>query len=172
MLFLASERNLTHARCEFQPWVNYIAGVYNLSVTIVHDDKDDVRTNNSLPVYYYSSQNLSLTSVRPDEVLLGDLPKHVTLNGSGFFDWKETVCYFGSQKNRDVTYINETHLQCEVSLFFAIVTCITFRQTKTSLIRFPKLKSTKILVKCSWNTFKMISVMRVTPFPSFKVSFR
>lgn len=117
MQLLASERNLTHARCEFQPWVNYTAGVYNLSVTIVHDDQADVRTNNSLPVYYYSSQDLSLTSVLPDEVLKDDLPQHVTLNGSGFFDWKETVCYFDSQKTRDVIYINETHLQCRVSLF-------------------------------------------------------
>ena len=118
MLLLASEKNLTHARCEFQPWVNYAAGVYNLSVTIVHNDTANVTTNNSLPVYYYSSQNLSLTGVVPNEVPKEDLPQHVTLNGSGFFDWKETVCYFGSQKTRDVIYINETHLQCEVSLFF------------------------------------------------------
>ena len=102
--------------------------MYNLSVTIVHNDKVVLRTNNSLPVYYYSRQNLSLTSVIPDEVLKADLPQDVTLNGSGFFDWKETVCYLGSQKTEDVTYINETHLECKVSLFVAIVTGIfTFR---------------------------------------------
>ena len=121
---LASEKNLTHARCEFQQWDNYTAGVYNLSVTIVHDDKADVRTNNLLPVYYYSRQDLSLTSVIPDEVLKADLPQYVTLNGSGFFDWKETVCYFGSRETRDVLYINETHLGCKVRIFVAIVTGI------------------------------------------------
>lgn len=115
MLLLATQRNLTHVRCEFQPWVNYTAGVYNLSVTIVHSNQADVRTNKSLPVYYYSRSDLSLTSVIPNEVLKGDLPQYVILNGSGFFDWKETVCYFGSQETRDVLYVNETHLQCKVS---------------------------------------------------------
>lgn len=115
MLLLATQRNLTHVRCEFQPWVNYTAGVYNLSVTIVHSNQADVRTNKSLPVYYYSRSDLSLTSVIPNEVLKGDLPQYVILNGSGFFDWKETVCYFGSQETRDVVYVNETHLQCKVS---------------------------------------------------------
>jgi len=110
----ASERNLTHASCEFQPWENYTVGVYNLSVTIVHDNEMDVKTNNSLPVYYYSSQDLFLTNVIPAEVLKGDPPEYVTLNGSGFFDWKETVCYFGSQETRDVIYNNETHLECKV----------------------------------------------------------
>ena len=110
--------------------------MYNLSVTIVHDDMADVRTNNSLPVYYYSSQNLSLASVIPDEVLKGDLPQNVTLRGSGFFDWKETVCYFGSQETRDVIYINETHLQCKVSRFASLVTgMITFSRSTMSLIR-------------------------------------
>lgn len=123
MLLLASERNLTHARCEFQPWDNYTAGVYNLSVTIVHNDKADVKTNNSLPVYYYSSPDLSLTSVIPDEVLKEDLPQYVTLNGSGFFDWKETVCYFGPQETSDVNFINDTHLECKVSRFIAIEAC-------------------------------------------------
>ena len=96
--------------------------MYNLSVTIVHDNDTDVRTNNSLPVYYYSSENLSLTSVIPDEVLKDDLPQYVTLSGSGFFDWKETVCYFGPRETRDVIYINETHLQCKVSRFASMVT--------------------------------------------------
>ena len=109
--------------------------MYNLSVTIVHDDKPDVRTNNSLPVYYYSRQDLSLTSVIPHEVLKGDLPQYVTLNGSGFFDWRETVCYFGSQEARDVIYNNETHLQCKVRCRVAIVTCITFTQSTAPLIR-------------------------------------
>ena len=136
LLLLASERNLTHARCEFQPWANYTVGVYNLSVTIVHDNEMDVRTNNSLPVYYYSSQDLFLTSVIPAEILKGDPPEYVTLNGSGFFDWEETVCYFGSQETMDIIYINETHLKCKVSRFVAIVTCVSsFTHSMTSLIR-------------------------------------
>lgn len=114
MLLLGSQRNLTHVRCKFQPWVNYTAGVYNLSVTIVHNDKPDVKTNKSLPVYYYSSPDLSLTSVTPNKTLKGDLPRYVTLNGSGFFDWKETVCYFGSQESSDVIYVDETRLRCKV----------------------------------------------------------
>ncbi|XP_078356225.1 uncharacterized protein LOC144641040, partial [Oculina patagonica] len=109
----ASQRNLTHVRCEFQPWVNYTAGVYNLSVTIVHSNQANVRTNKSLPVYYYSRSDLSLTNVIPNVVLKGDLPQYVTLNGSGLFNWTETVCYFGSQETRDVVYVNETHLQCK-----------------------------------------------------------
>lgn len=154
LLLLASERNLTYARCEFQPWENYTVGVYNLSVTIVHDNEMDVRTNNSLQVYYYSTQDLFLTSVIPAEILKGDPPEYVTLNGSGFFDWKETVCYFGSQETRDVIYINETHLKCKVSRFVAIVTRVSsFAQSTTSLI-WNGLKRTTIPAKCSWSTFK------------------
>lgn len=118
MLLVASQRNLTHARCEFQPWVNYTAGVYNLSVTIAHSSQPDVKINESLQVYYYKTSDLYLTSVLPNEVLKGDLPQYVTLNGTGFFDWKETVCYIGSQETRDVVYNNETHLQCKVSCAF------------------------------------------------------
>lgn len=114
MLFLAIERNLTHALCEFEPSVSYPAGVYNLSVTIVQNGKADVKTNKSLPVYYYRTQDLSLTSVIPNELLKEDLPLNVTLNGRGFFNWKETRCYFGSLESSDVIFVNETHIQCKV----------------------------------------------------------
>ena len=70
--------------------------------------------NNSLQIYYYLSPDLSLTDVTPNEVLMEDLPQYVTLVGSGFFDWKDTVCYFGSQESSDVNYINDTHLECKV----------------------------------------------------------
>ena len=112
--FLATERNLTHARCEFQPWDEDIAGVYNLSLTIVHDGKPDLKMHSSLPVFYYLRADLFLTNVIPSEVLKEDLPQYVTLNGSGFFDWKETVCYFGSQESSAVIFINDTHLECKV----------------------------------------------------------
>ena len=74
-----------------------------------------METNNSLPVYYYSSSDLSLTRVVPDEVVLDDLPKFVTLVGTGFFDWTETVCYFSSQASHQVTFISDTELRCRVS---------------------------------------------------------
>lgn len=112
---LATARNLTHAQCEFQPWDENIAGVYNLSITIVHNDKPDLKINNSLPIYYYLRPDLTLTNVIPSEVLMEDLPRYVTLAGSGFFDWKETVCYFGSQESSDVNFINDTQLECKVS---------------------------------------------------------
>ena len=89
--------------------------MYDLSVTIVHTNQPDVKTNSSLPVYYYSSSDLSLTAVIPDEVLIEDLPQNVTLAGSGFFDWIATVCYFGSQESNEVIFINDTHLKCTVS---------------------------------------------------------
>ncbi|XP_020629941.1 uncharacterized protein LOC110067014 [Orbicella faveolata] len=111
----AAARNLTHARCEFQPWDENIAGVYNLSLTIVHNGKPDLKINNSLPVFYYMRPDLSLTNVIPSEVLMEDLPQYVTLVGSGFFDWKETVCYFGSQESSVVNFINDTHLECKVT---------------------------------------------------------
>ena len=44
-----------------------------------------------------------------------DLPQYVTLVGSGFIDWVETVCHFGSQEIDNVVFVNETHLQCMVS---------------------------------------------------------
>ena len=116
--FLAAARNLTHARCEFQPWDENIAGVYNLSLTIVHNGKPDLKINNSLPVFYYMRPDLSLTNVIPSEVLMEDLPQYVTLVGSGFFDWKETVCYFGSQESSVVNFINDTHLECKVKWWF------------------------------------------------------
>lgn len=89
--------------------------MYDLSVTIVHTNQPDVKTNSSLPVYYYSSSDLSLTAVIPDEVLIEDLPQYVTLVGSDFFNWTETVCYFGSQESNEVIFINDTHLECIVS---------------------------------------------------------
>ena len=89
--------------------------MYNLSVILVQNDGSHVKTNKSLSVYYYSRQDLSLTSVTPNEVLKEDLSRYVTLVGSGFFDWKETVCYFNSRESRDVIYVNETHLKCKVS---------------------------------------------------------
>lgn len=115
---LATARNLTHARCEFQPWAENIAGVYNLSLTMVHNGKPDLKINRSLLVYYYLTSNLSLTNVIPDEVVMEDLPQYVTLVGSGFFDWRETVCYFGSQESSDVNFINDTHLECKVKRWF------------------------------------------------------
>lgn len=112
---LATSRNLTHVLCEFQPWAGYSEGVYNLSITVVHSNLQNVKTNKRLQVYYYSSGNLSLTSVVPKEVMKDDLPQYVTLVGSGFFDWVETVCHFGSQEIDNVVFVNETHLQCMVS---------------------------------------------------------
>ena len=116
--FLATARNLTHARCEFQPWAENIAGVYNLSLTMVHSGKPDVKINSSLSVYYYLRPDLSLTKVIPSEVLMEDLPQYVTLVGSGYFDWRETVCYFGSQESTNVNFINDTHLECKVKIWF------------------------------------------------------
>ena len=84
-------------------------------MVIVHNNLPDVETNNSLPVYYYSSSDLSLTRVVPDEVLLDDLPIFVILVGTGFFDWTETVCYFGSQDSHQVNFVNDTVLRCRVS---------------------------------------------------------
>ncbi|CAH3198223.1 unnamed protein product, partial [Porites evermanni] len=91
----ATSTNLTHAQCEFQPWADYIPGRYNLSVIITQSGQADVKTNTSLQIYYYNCTDLSLTGVVPNEVLLDELPRYVTLEGSGFFDWEETVCYFG-----------------------------------------------------------------------------
>lgn len=109
---------MTHARCEFQPWAENIAGVFNLSLTMVHNGKPDLKINRSLLVYYYLTSNLSLTNVIPDEVVMEDLPQYVTLVGIGFFDWRETVCYFGSQESSDINFINDTHLECKVKRWF------------------------------------------------------
>lgn len=76
-----------------------------------------MKTNISLLVYYYSCSDLSLTSASPHEVLIDELPRNVTLVGSGFFDWEfaETVCYFGSQSTRDVVFVNASAIMCKVS---------------------------------------------------------
>ena len=88
--------------------------MYNLSVVITQSGQPNVKTNTSLQVYYYSCADLSLTSVEPNEVLLDELAQYVTLVGSGFFDWEETVCYYGSQETSDVVYVNASHMRCKV----------------------------------------------------------
>lgn len=115
--FLATERNLTHARCEFQSPVNYTAGPYSLSVTVA-----DVKINTSLPVYIYSLSDLSVTSAIPDNVIKDDLPRLVTVIGTGFFNHSKAKirCYYGHKESTEVIFINETHLQCKVSGFCAI----------------------------------------------------
>lgn len=117
IILQATERNLTHARCVFQPWTNYTAGEYNLSVILVHNGALQVKVNESVPVYYYNSSNLALRNVTPYEIPKDDLPDYVTLIGDGFFDWKETVCYFDSHESKDLIFVNETHLKCKVSVY-------------------------------------------------------
>ena len=73
-----------------------------------------MKTNTSLQIYYYNCTDLSLTSVVPNEVLLDELPRYVTLEGSGFFDWEETVCYFGPHVTTHVVFVDSSHLQCKV----------------------------------------------------------
>jgi len=46
---------------------------------------------------------------------MDDLPQYVTLVGSGFFQWEETVCYYGSQSTSDIIFVNTTHLQCKIA---------------------------------------------------------
>ena len=79
-----------------------------------------MKTNTSLQIYYYNCTDLSLTSVVPNEVLLDELPRYVTLEGSGFFDWEETVCYFGPQMTTDVVFVDTSHLKCKVGGLAAI----------------------------------------------------
>lgn len=117
ILFQATQRNLTHAHCVFQPWTNYTAGKYNLSVILVHDGGEQIKLNESVPIYYYNSSNLALRNVTPYEILKDDLPEYVTLVGNGFFDWKETVCYFNSSESKEIIFLNETHLKCKVSVY-------------------------------------------------------
>ena len=116
----ATSKNLTQAQCEFQPWVDYIPGRYNLSVVITQSGPADVKTNTSLQIYYYNCTDLSVTGVVPNEVLLDDLPRYVTLEGSGFFDWEETVCYFGPQMTTDVVFVDTSRLKCKVGGLAAI----------------------------------------------------
>ena len=110
----ATSTNLTHAQCEFQPWADYIPGRYNLSVVITQNGQADVKTNTSLQIYYYNCTDLSVTSVVPNEVLLDELPLDATLEGSGFFDWEETLCYFGPQVTTDVIFVDTSRLKCKV----------------------------------------------------------
>ena len=117
ILFQATQRNLTHAHCVFQPWPNYTAGKYNLSVILVHGGGEQIKLNESVPIYYYNSSNLALRNVTPYEILKDDLPENVILVGNGFFDWKETVCYFNSSESKDIIFLNETHLKCKVSVY-------------------------------------------------------
>ena len=79
-----------------------------------------MKTNTSLQIYYYNCTDLSVTGVVPNEVLLDELPRYVTLEGSGFFDWEETVCYFGPQMTTDVVFVDTSRLKCKVGGLAAI----------------------------------------------------
>lgn len=59
---------------------------------------------------------------------MDDLPQYVTLVGSGFFQWEETVCYYGSQSTSDVIFVNTTHLQCKVRRLTLHLLNIVYRE--------------------------------------------
>lgn len=84
---------------------------------LVHGGGEQIKLNESVPIYYYNSSNLALRNVTPYEILKDDLPENVILVGNGFFDWKETVCYFNSSESKDIIFLNETHLKCKVSVY-------------------------------------------------------
>ncbi|KAJ7370597.1 hypothetical protein OS493_031333 [Desmophyllum pertusum] len=64
-----------------------------------------------------NTTDLSVTSAIPDNVIKDDLPRLVTVIGTGFFNHSKAKirCYYGHKESTEVIFINDTHLQCKLT---------------------------------------------------------